>query len=71
MVLLLGVAGLAGTQALTPAGDNLILITLDGARIEEMFGGMDEGILRSTLPEKARVEDHLTFTRFTAGTPEE
>ncbi len=71
IALLFAVSGFAGTQAPAPAGDSLILITLDGARIEEMFGGMDEGIFRSTQPEKARMEDHLTFKRFTAGTPEE
>ena len=32
--------------------DNVILITLDGARIDEVFGGMQVGILQSTLAEE-------------------
>jgi hypothetical protein len=36
---------------------NVILITLDGARVEEMFGGLDVDVLRSTLNDKQRVED--------------
>ena len=50
--------------------DNVILITLDGARIEEMFGGMQVGILQSTLREGQKVEDSPIYRRFWAESPE-
>jgi hypothetical protein len=74
-VLALVVAFLAAPVTLLPqapaSGDNLILITLDGARVEELFGGLDAEVLRSTLPEKATLEDNQTFKRFNAATPEQ
>jgi hypothetical protein len=48
---------------------NLILITLDGARIQEMFGGLDLEILTSTLGKKT-LEDSPVYRRFWAETPE-
>lgn len=51
--------------------DALLLITLDGARIEEMFGGLDADILRSQLPDGRAIEDQPVYTRFHARTPEE
>lgn len=62
--------GIVRTQT-PPAGDNLILITLDGARTEEIFGGLDLDILRSTLTEKAVLEEQPVFKRFNAPSPEE
>jgi len=53
------------------AGDALILITLDGARIEEMFGGLDAEVLRSTLSGSQRLEEHPAYRRFHAATAEE
>jgi hypothetical protein len=50
--------------------DNLILITLDGARTEEIFGGLDVDVLRSTLAANAKVEDQPVYRRFYADTPE-
>jgi hypothetical protein len=50
------------------SGDPVILITLDGVRGAEMFGGLDAGILRSTLAKDARLEDNPTFKRFNAAT---
>jgi hypothetical protein len=75
-------AGVCGTVALlaawTPAdsqtasviGERLVLVTLDGSRIQEMFGGIDVEILRSTLPKGAAVESDPTYRRFHADTPE-
>ena len=63
-------AGLIQGQARPAARDNLILITLDGARTEEVFGGMDASILQSTLPKGGRVEEHPLYKRFHAGTAE-
>ena len=47
-------------------GDRVILITLDGTRMEEMFGGLDATILKSTLKEKETPESTETFKRFWA-----
>ncbi len=49
--------------------DNVILITLDGARIEEIFSGLDLEILRSTLRPEQKVEDSPAYRRFWADTP--
>lgn len=50
---------------------NLILITLDGARVEEMFGGLDVAALRSTLRQNQMLEEHATYRRFWADTAEQ
>lgn len=52
-------------------GDRLVLITLDGARTQEVFGGLDLAILRSTLKEGQTIEADPTYRRFWAATPEE
>jgi Type I phosphodiesterase / nucleotide pyrophosphatase len=49
----------------------VILITLDGARTEEMFGGLDLDVLKSTLRENQLVEDQPAYRRFWANSPEE
>jgi len=46
--------------------DNVLLITLDGARVEEMFGGLDLEILRSSLRPGQKVEDSPAYRRFWA-----
>ena len=38
-------------QGVNDPGDNVILVTLDGARTQEMFGGLDAAVLASTLKE--------------------
>jgi hypothetical protein len=48
----------------------VILITLDGARVEEIFGGFDVTALRSTLRPNQKVEEHPVYKRFWADTPE-
>ncbi len=47
----------------------VILITLDGARTEEIFGGLDVDVFKSTLREKQRLEDQPAYRRFWAETP--
>src|SRR5687768_15228770 len=60
------------TRAQQPASaDAVVLITLDGARHEEIFGGLDLEILRSTLKKDQRPEDSPTYRRYWAATPEE
>ena len=50
--------------------DTVILVTLDGARTEELFGGLDADVLRSTLAKDAKLEAHPAYKRFHAETPE-
>src|SRR5688500_12965539 len=51
--------------------DSVILITLDGVRTAEMFGGLDLEIFRSSLGKDATVETQPAYRRFHAGTPQE
>ena len=48
------------------AQDIVILITLDGARVQEMFGGLDLEILRSSLRPGQKVEESPVYRRFWA-----
>src|SRR5205807_3353421 len=52
------------------AADNVILITLDGVRTEEVFGGLDVDVLRSTIRRGAKVEETRAYERYWAATPE-
>src|SRR5215203_4542619 len=71
IALLAGLAPLSARRQPAAAPDTLILITLDGVRAAEMFGGLDSGILRSTLAKDAPLEDSPTFKRFNAATAAE
>jgi hypothetical protein len=57
-------------QEAAPA-DAVVLITLDGARYEEIFGGLDLDILKRTLKKDQRAEDSPTYKRYWAETPDE
>jgi hypothetical protein len=48
----------------------IVLITLDGARIEEVFGGFDASIVQSQLKPGQRLEDQSLYKRYWATTPE-
>jgi hypothetical protein len=50
--------------------ENVVLITLDGARTQEIFGGLDLDVLRSTLPKDGMVEQTRAYKRYWAPTPE-
>src|SRR5207245_5410072 len=70
-------AGLASTPpAQSPATgtrrpiDNVILLTLDGVRTQEIFGGLDLDVLRSTVHRDAKVEETRAYQRYWAATPE-
>lgn len=69
----LPLAGLAAGAAVQgqPGGDSVILITIDGARTEEIFGGLDLDVLKSTLREGQKVEESAAYRRFWSATPEE
>ena len=57
--------------AVRDTGDNVILVTLDGARTQEVFGGLDREILASTLKADQPIEQSPTFSRYGAATREE
>jgi hypothetical protein len=63
-----GEGNITAGQAVSP---KLILITLDGARIEEIFDGLDLTALRSTLRQNQTVEERPVYRRFWAETPEQ
>ena len=60
----------AGRQP-TAVRDNLVLITLDGVRTQEIFGGLDAEVFRSTLAKDAKLEDQPAYKRFNGATAEE
>lgn len=67
-------AALAPMQARQDApgtDDRVVLITLDGVRTQEIFGGLDVDILKSTLAAGRQVEDHPAYQRYWAASPEE
>lgn len=49
--------------------ENVILITLDGARTQEIFGGLDLEVLKA-VTKKGKIEDTETYKKFWAPTPE-
>jgi hypothetical protein len=49
----------------------VVLVTLDGARTEEVFGGLDAAVVASQLKKGERLEGHPLYKRFWAPTPEE
>jgi hypothetical protein len=65
------VAGGARTTTAQDGGDNVVLITFDGARTEEIFGGLDLDVLKSTLRGTQKAEETPSYKRFWAETREE
>lgn len=59
---LFGAAGHAGAQ---PQTEHVVLVTLDGARHQEIFGGLDLELLRS-ISGKTPVESHPSYKAFWA-----
>jgi hypothetical protein len=66
----LTLAAVSAVATQTTQTDAVILITLDGARVEEMFGGLDLAVLQSTLRSNQKPEETRTYRRFWADTPE-
>jgi hypothetical protein len=58
------------SQQFREAEQSVVLVTLDGARTEEIFGGLDAGILESTLPRSERLEQQPVYQQFWASTRE-
>jgi hypothetical protein len=61
---LFSVAALAQTKT-----ENVILITFDGARTQEIFGGLDLDILKDKT-RRGKVEDSALYKKYWAETPE-
>jgi hypothetical protein len=59
----------AAPAAQPQGGRNLILITLDGARTQEIFGGLDVEVLRAGLKKDERLEDTRAYKQYWAATP--
>jgi Type I phosphodiesterase / nucleotide pyrophosphatase len=58
-------------QAVTPRKtENVILITLDGARTQEVFGGLDLEVLKSKT-KNGKVEESPLYKKYYASTPEQ
>jgi hypothetical protein len=51
--------------------DSVVLITIDGARTEEVFGGLDAEVLKSTLRGAQKIEDQPSYQRYWAASREE
>jgi len=49
--------------------ENIILITLDGARAQEIFGGLDLEILKA-ITKEGEVEDTAIYKKYWAATPD-
>jgi hypothetical protein len=64
------VAGLAAA-VFAQSPQAIVLVTLDGARVEEVFGGLDVEIVKAGLKPNQRVEDQPLYKRFWAATPDE
>jgi Type I phosphodiesterase / nucleotide pyrophosphatase len=63
--------GAPSTTQSQDAGDSVMLITLDGVRTQELFGGLDIDLLRSTLRGEQKVEDTPSYRQYWATSPEE
>jgi hypothetical protein len=61
----------AQPRAQAPPRTAVILVTLDGARHQELFGGLDVEILRSTLREGQSLEQQPSYRQYWAATPQE
>ncbi len=63
-----GRAAGAAVQAQRQA-ERLIVVSLDGVRVQELFGGLDRDLFQAIL-EKRSVEEHPLHQRFGGATPE-
>jgi hypothetical protein len=66
---LVALLAVTGVQAADRQTANVVLITLDGVRIQEIFGGLDETVARQVV-KKGRAEDSALWQRYWAPTPE-
>ena len=59
----------AAGSAQTPRTENVVLVTLDGARWQDVFTGMDESLLRASVPAGTDVTATEAFKQFSGATP--
>jgi len=71
VVMCLVVGRALGVAQRQEGADRVVLVTIDGARTEEVFGGVDVDVLRTTLKEGQRIEETELYRRFWAPTREE
>ena len=71
VALLVGLTPVSAGRQPAAARDNLVLITLDGVRTAEIFGGLDADVFRSTLAKDAKLEDQPAYKRFDGATAQE
>ena len=71
VALLIGLTPVSAGRQPAAARDNLVLVTLDGVRMAEIFGGLDADIFRSTLAKDAKLEDQPAYRRFNGATAQE
>jgi hypothetical protein len=60
----------AGAQAATPEQRHVVLVTLDGVRVQELFGGMDPILANAPEAESGIYDGALTKQRWWRETPE-
>jgi len=70
MPLLIAIAAWLAVTVGAQSPPAVVLVTLDGARLEEVFGGLDVSIVQSQLKEGQRLEDQVIYKRYWAATPE-
>jgi Type I phosphodiesterase / nucleotide pyrophosphatase len=71
LLTLLLAAATPRSTADTPDVRYLVLVTMDGVRVEEMFGGLDASVLASGLPSSSTVESTVAYRKYWAPTREE
>jgi hypothetical protein len=60
----------AAAQPASTHADHVVVISLDGVRTQEMFGGLDPAILQAVLGPKRKAEEHPLYKQFWRGTRE-
>ncbi len=58
-------------QQIRDNGERLVLITIDGARTQEVFGGLDLDVFKSTLKDPKTIETAPAYQRFWAASSQE
>jgi phosphopentomutase/2,3-bisphosphoglycerate-independent phosphoglycerate mutase family metalloenzyme len=59
-----------GTSAQSRKTERVVLVTLDGARWQEVFAGLDESLLRAVTPKDVDITATPAYRRFWAATAE-
>jgi len=71
-VVLVGVlAAVAMLAAQAPPSRNVVLVTLDGARWQEIFTGLDESLLRAVTAKETDIATLPVYKQFSGPTPRE